>query len=277
MCPNCRAFITTDDKICPYCDAPVGERAVERRNPSGLMWGLIPHARFTTVIILLINAGFFLAMIAFGSKMGWGDGIQDMDGRVLYAFGGKYRPEIVGGQWWRLITAGFLHGGLLHIIMNSYAIFIVGTQVEQEYGTSRYLAIYIFSTITGFLASFYWTSALSVGASAGIFGLIGAMIAYGMKDKSPYGSAIQSQYLLWAGINFLLAMFGGLAIDNAAHVGGLAGGFGLAYIAGTPRLSGKTETIWKVAGIAAVAVTVVAFGEWFYWLISNMEAISAIR
>src|SRR5271169_1852724 len=118
MCPNCRAFITTDDKTCPYCDAVVGARAVDRRSPTDLLGGLIPHARFVTILILLINTGLFLAMMVFSSRMGWGGGME-MDGRVLYAFGAKYREALLAGQWWRLITAGFLHGSLVHILMNS--------------------------------------------------------------------------------------------------------------------------------------------------------------
>ena len=85
----------------------------------------------------------------FGLKMGWGEGL-DIDGRVLFAFGAKYREAILEGQWWRLITAGFLHGGMWHILMNSYALFIVGSQVEQEYGANRYLVIYLFRTSQGF-------------------------------------------------------------------------------------------------------------------------------
>src|SRR5271167_2553145 len=60
MCPSCRAFVTTSDRVCPYCQAPLGARAVERRNPGEILGGLIPHARFTTVLILLINTALFL-------------------------------------------------------------------------------------------------------------------------------------------------------------------------------------------------------------------------
>src|SRR4051812_35070157 len=61
MCPNCRAFITTSDKVCPYCEIKLGAPAAARRAPADLLGGLIPHARFTTIVILLINAGFYLA------------------------------------------------------------------------------------------------------------------------------------------------------------------------------------------------------------------------
>ena len=69
MCPHCRAFITTGDRVCPYCDTPVGERAVDRRDPKDLIGGFIPHARFTTTILLLMNFGLYIATAVYsGSK-----------------------------------------------------------------------------------------------------------------------------------------------------------------------------------------------------------------
>src|SRR5437879_5065742 len=107
MCPNCRAFITTDDKTCPYCEVQVGPRAIERRNPAGALGGLIPYARFTTVVILLINTGLYVAMLLHSSRAGGGIGL-DLDGQTLFDFGAKARSAILAGQWWRLIPAGFL-------------------------------------------------------------------------------------------------------------------------------------------------------------------------
>ncbi len=269
MCPNCRAFITTDDKICPYCDVKVGPKAIERRNPAGALGGLIPHARFTTVMILLINTGLYAAMVLHSSGTG-GRGIGlDLDGQTLFDFGAKSRFAIAEGQWWRLITAGFLHGGLLHILMNSWVLFDLGAQVEQTFGTSRYLVFYFVSTVTGFWASTYWSPALSIGASAGIFGLIGAMIAHGLRERSAYGAAVRSLYVRWAFYGLLMGLLPFFAIDNAAHVGGLAGGFAVAYIAGTPGYSAAVERVWKIASGIALGMTVAAFSQMFYWLMSR--------
>ena len=74
MCPNCRAFVTTSDKVCPYCQAPIGPRAVERRNPGEILGGLIPHARFTTVMILLINTALFLIQTVRTAVRNYGGG-----------------------------------------------------------------------------------------------------------------------------------------------------------------------------------------------------------
>src|SRR5439155_25176984 len=107
--------------------------------------------------------------------------------------------------------------------------------------TARYLVFYILSTITGFLASFYWSSTLSIGASAGIFGLIGAMIAIGVRDRSSYGSAVRGLYTRWAVYGLLMGLLPFFATDNAAHVGGLVGGFAIAFVAGTPSLRPARE------------------------------------
>ncbi|MEP6715732.1 MAG: rhomboid family intramembrane serine protease [Terriglobia bacterium] len=143
MCPNCRAFITSGDRTCPYCEQPVMARAIDIRDPSPIL-GLIPAARFTTVLILLINAGFFAATYWLSGSMG-GNNV------ALWALGAKYGPSIwTEHQWWRLVTAGFLHGGVLHIAMNSWVLYDVGAQVEQLYGTSRFLVIYFVGTVAGF-------------------------------------------------------------------------------------------------------------------------------
>ena len=118
MCPNCRAFITTDDRVCPYCNQEAGLRAAERRLTADALGGLIPHARFTTMMIILINAGFYIATVLYSMRASPQGSAMDLDGPTLFAFGAKFGPAIAQGQWWRLITAGFLHGGLLHIGMN---------------------------------------------------------------------------------------------------------------------------------------------------------------
>jgi rhomboid protease GluP len=269
MCPHCRAFITSHDKVCPYCNEKVGPRAAERGDTGGgILGGFIPHARFVTMIILLINAGLFVATVVFSQRSGRSSGFLDVDGQTLLAFGAKYRAAIFGyGQWWRLVTAGFLHGGLLHIAMNSWVLFDLGAQVEEVYGGGRLIVIYFLATVFGFLASSIWTPALSVGASAGIFGLLGAMIALGVRHKaSAMGGAIRGLYVRWAIYGLIFGLLPGLHIDNAAHIGGLAAGFGVAYVAGTPRIeTAWSERLWRAAAAACVILTAVSFLEMYLW------------
>jgi rhomboid protease GluP len=269
MCPQCRAFITTSDKICPYCDTPVGPKSIERRAPADLLGGFIPHARFTTIVILLINAGLYLAMVLSEVRSGQPFQLDGFGQRTLFDFGAKFGPALRAGQWWRLVTAGFLHGGLWHILMNSWVLYDLGAETEATYGTPRYLLFYVVSTITGFYASFIWSPVLSIGSSAGIFGLIGAMLALGVRERSAYGDMVRSLYMRWAIYGLLMGLLPFFATDNAAHIGGLAGGFAMAYIAGTPRLLGTGEKIWQIAGGIAVAGAAVAFAYMFRWLMQS--------
>jgi rhomboid protease GluP len=257
MCSQCRAFITTDDKVCPYCEAPVGPRAIDVRSPGEALGGLIPQAHFTTVLILLINAGLYIATAVYATRHGRGN-FFDLDAHTLFFFGAKLRAAIAAGDWWRLITAGFLHGGILHIAMNSWVLYDLGAQVEEAFGTARFLVIYFFTSIAGFYLSMWWSPAVSVGASAALFGLIGAMIALGTRSNTSYGRAIRGHYVRWAiyglALGFLVSH-----VDNAAHLGGLAAGFALGYVVGTPRLVGPMETFWKVAAGLCIFITFCSF------------------
>ncbi len=262
MCPHCRAFITTKDRTCPYCNEPVGARAIDIRSPADLLGGLIPASHFTTAVILLINVGLFVASALYSMSLGRGGGFMAMDTAALLQFGAKYSPAILGGgQWWRLVTAGFLHGGLMHIAMNGWVLYDLGPQVEEVYGTSRYLVIYTAANAGGFLLSSYWSRySPSVGASAALFGLIGAMIALGIRSRTPMGAAIRGMYIRWAVYGLLFGLLPFFAIDNAAHLGGLTAGFVLAYIAGTPKLvTTPAEQVWRWAGWASVAITAYCF------------------
>ena len=246
MCPNCRAFVTTSDRVCPYCEMKLGPRIIDQRAPGEILGGLIPHARFTTVIILLINGALFLAEYLNPQS-------------ELTRWGASLPAPMMQGQWWRLITAGFLHGGIFHILMNSWVLFDLGAEVEQLYGTSRMIVFYFVSTITGFWTSSHLGYHSSVGSSAGIFGLIGAMLAFGVTDRSALGSAVKSLYMRWVIYGLVLSFLPG--VDFWAHVGGLSGGFIAGWLASTPRarLMWKEPLLRVLAGVS-IAITILAFG-----------------
>jgi rhomboid protease GluP len=265
MCPHCRAFITDKDKVCPYCNEKVGPRYAERANTAAVIGGFIPHARFNTMMILLINAGLFAATALTSIKLGLGSGLDGFDGRVLYAFGAKIGLQFMEGQWWRLVTAGFLHGSIMHILMNSWVLFDLGAQVEEVYGASRMWVIYFVSTVAGFYLSAWWNPGISIGASAGLCGMVGAMIALGVRHRNPMGNAIRGMYVRWAVYILLMGLLPFFHIDNAAHLGGLAGGFAVAYIAETPRASGATERLWQAACWFSVILTVLSFLKMWLW------------
>jgi rhomboid protease GluP len=189
------------------------------------------------------------------------DAVLNVNGQVLAVFGAKVSNAILYGQWWRLVTAGFLHGGLLHIFMNSWVLFSVGAQVEETYGTARFLVLYFVSNVLGFYASTLWSPYLSIGASAALFGLIGAMIAAGMRSNTSMGAAIKAQYTQWVIYMLVIGLLPFFNIDTAAHIGGLAGGFALAWLMDAPRASARwADTFWRAAASVCVALTVLSFG-----------------
>jgi rhomboid protease GluP len=253
MCPHCRAFITAADRTCPYCNERVGPKAVDFRNAGEMIAGWIPQARFVTTLLLIINGGLFLATSMFpGGASNPG---------VLYAFGAKENEAIFQGhEWWRLITAGFLHGGLLHILMNGWVMIDLGAQIELVYGPARLIVFYVLTTVGGFLLSAYLSPALSIGASAALFGFIGAMIALGVANPSSVGRMIRSTYTRWAIYGMVYSFIPGLHVDWAAHVGGLATGFMLGYVAGIPAHSTYAkERFWQAAAGLCVLLTLVSF------------------
>ena len=259
MCPNCRAFITTSDRVCPYCGVQLGPRAVDLRS-SAFALSFIPRASQTSAIILGINVVFFLLELVINYRV-FNSPPTDIGLRTMIAMGAKFTPFIAAGQYWRLITAGFLHGGFLHIAMNSYVLFDLVSEVEQFYGTSRLIVVYIFSTITGFYISMLWhPQSPSLGASAAAFGLIGIMLAVGLRQRSdPMSQAIRSYYGKWAIYAVVFSFLPG-GIDLGAHLGGLAGGFALGLVAGLPGRPGTpTENLWKTLAGVALGLTVYAF------------------
>jgi rhomboid protease GluP len=266
MCPHCRAFITTKDKVCPYCDTPVGPRAIDVRGAGDLIAGIIPSAQFVTMMILTINVALFLITVLASMKAGLGN-LFGLDVITLTRFGAARPDALAAGQWWRLLTAGFLHGGLMHIMFNAWALMDIGAHAEQIYGPRRLLSIYLLSTIGGFFTSMVWNRGISVGASAGLFGLIGAMIAVGVIHKTFEASLIKSFYIRWAIYGLLWGLLPFFRVDNAAHIGGMATGFLVAWVAGTPRLIRTwRDSVWDFVSGVLVALTAVSFWKMYVFL-----------
>lgn len=229
--------------------APAPRTASRRvRTDDGLIAGIIPHAQFTTAMILTINVLLFLA-----TEIG-------PAGEALKYAGLAHGPSIFrGGDWYRLVTAGFFHGGLIHIGFNSVALYSLGSQIEEIYGSSRFILFYFLATIGGFFASTYFRMGATLGASAGVFGLIGVMIALGMRSRSAMGDHITRSYTTNAIFAIIMSFQPG--VDLLAHLGGLATGFGVAYLIGVPGgwREAEHEKYYRWGAYAALALTAISF------------------
>jgi len=178
----------------------------------------------TLLLLIAIAVGYVLQVVT-------GDQVTEL--------GANFGPAIRDGQYWRLVTSMFLHGGLLHLALNGWALFQLGSLLELLMGSPRMLLIYFGSGIAGSLASATFTQKPSVGASGAIFGLLGALIAFLLRRRgalTPQGKSILMQLVGWAAINVFFG-FSTPGIDNSAHLGGGAAGLLLGFLLPEPRRS----------------------------------------
>jgi rhomboid protease GluP len=157
---------------------------------------------------------------------------------ALQFLGWKSNVLIVQGQYWRLFTAMFLHSDIFHLLMNGFALYILGPDTERIYGTGRFLGLYFLAGLTGSLASYAFNPSPSVGASGAIFGLFGGVLIFFLINRQFLGSFGRSQLqglLMLLAINLFLG-FTSARIDNLGHIGGLLGGLAIGWLL-LPRYS----------------------------------------
>lgn len=195
-----------------------------------------------TYALIIINVLVFLAMYIFGK------GSEDT--LTLLLFGANYPVLVRAGDYYRLITSAFLHVGLLHLIFNNYALYVIGSQLESFLGKAKFLIIYLVSAICGSLMSMLFSDGISVGASGAIFGLLGSLLYFGYNYRVYLGTVLKSQIIPLIILNLVIG-FITPGIDNAAHIGGLLGGLGMTMALG---IKYKTSTFEKVNGKIIMAV-----------------------
>jgi len=202
----------------------------------------------------ILCAGGFLASYAFGRG--------ELDLLTLVVCGAKDRELIVGQrEWWRLLTAGFLHANAIHLLVNLYALRALGPLVERLWGTRRLILIYVVALISGSLASTIATVGVSVGASGAVFGLFGAIAVFSTVHRRFIEPGARGG--LWlnllgiAAINIILGI-GIPFIDNAAHAGGFAGGALAALVLSPIPARGSRSPIRELATSVASALAVAA-------------------
>ena len=200
-----------------------------------------PKKPIITYVLLIINIlVYLLTSLLSGSFI-------NMNGIVLYNFGAMFNEAVINGEYYRLITSAFLHGGIFHIAFNMYALYIIGPQLESFLGKVKYLVVYLFSAISGNLLSMMFTTGLSVGASGAIFGLLGSLLYFGYHYRVYLGNVMRSQIIpliiINLGLGFVISN-----VDVAAHFGGLLGGLFITIALGIKYKSTKIEQIngWLV-------------------------------
>lgn len=190
-----------------------------------------PHV-VVTPTLLAINLGVFLVMAILGIS------IMGARPEEYLRFGANFAPLTTGGDWWRLVTCTFVHVGILHLAFNLWALWDAGRLTERLYGNSWFAALYLFAGVAGSSASMLWNQqVISVGASGAVFGVFGALLAYLAVRRGSVPAEVINHLRLSTSIFVVFSLFYGFAhggIDNAAHLGGLAGGFVMGLVATRP-------------------------------------------
>lgn len=194
---------------------------------------------YVTYALLAINILLFIIMVFVS-----GDGIYGFQTETLVKFGGNIKSLVLNGEYWRLIASAFLHDGFLHLICNMYALYVLGIQLENFFGKTRFAIIYLFSAITGNLLSLVFAdpNVVSIGASGAIFGLFGSLLYFGYYYRVYLGTVLRTQIVPVILINLLFGIVTP-GIDNAAHIGGLIGGVFISMGIGVKFKSTKSDMI----------------------------------
>ena len=156
--------------------------------------------------------------------------VNMVDNSVLISLGAKYTPLIQDGEVWRLITCAFLHGSFLHITCNMVMLYSIGPQIQRIFGSIKYIFIYLISCLTSsILSTIINPNSISVGASGGIFGLMGALLAFTIVERKKINKEYTMGLIKTIGINLVIGLLV-INIDNAAHIGGFLGGMLIGYL-----------------------------------------------
>ncbi len=238
-----------------------------------------------TIVFLIAN--FFVFLLMWHASGMSTNALWVFPGPVLIRYGAKLNLLInqQPHQWWRFVTPMFLHGSLLHLLVNMYSLWMIGPYVEKLYGSARFVFFWVVTGIAGVVASYLTVVGPStnvgslgrfvlkahddpsVGASGALFGLVGVLFVFGIKFRNelPEGfkRAFGTGLLPVIMINLFIGFMGRGFIDNAAHLGGLASGAALALVVGyrRPGESSSMSLVWKILQAASLALVLFSFAR----------------
>ena len=266
LCPRCGRLTHPEADECLVCGL---------KRPGRWQWAsglgrMFRTGSFTGLVTIACIALYVLSLVVDPATALRPRGPFDLfspGGRALDWLGmtGSYALE--QGRWWTLITAIYLHGSLLHILFNVIWIRQLGPAVEELYGPARLVVIFTVAGIAGFLVSGLVSSYPTVGASGAIFGLLGAMVAYGRRRGGAFGAMVLKQYGQWALVLFILGFFMS-GVNNLAHGGGFVGGFAAGLLLSFSERRNETSAERAVA-TGLIALTALSFVLAFWTAFTN--------
>jgi len=262
VCPSCGRLVGVTDNECFNCG---------RRNPG--LWGFAPLLQklgvdfgFAQIVLTVCVAMYAVSLLSDWENITGGGMLSFLSPstRSLFLFGASGALPVFGaGRWWTVLSAAWLHGGLLHIFFNMYWLRQIMPLVQEFYGVGRLIIIYTVSSATGFLATSvmglfplgpFQGAFITIGASAPLFGLFGALIVYGNRT----GQAEQSKQV-WRWVTMFVVI--GLIvpiIDNWGHLGGLAGGYATARFLDPLSNESPSHMLIALACLVLSAASIIA-------------------
>lgn len=256
LCPACGSLVGISATRCHECGASL-RFSIAALSKS--LSEIIGVETSLSSILLVANILMFGVSYLITLKEGGGGGLNilwGMSGMGSYQLGASHPyPFFYEHQWWRLFTAMFLHGGLIHLGMNMASLLQLAPALEELYGSGRFLFIYVFTGAFGYLVSVF-TGHFSLGASGALLGLVGAMLAITTKRGGAFMQSLRNQLLSSVSFIVILGFWGSFRIDNYAHIGGLAAGFALGKLFADrePMNSKERNRAYALGWIAGLAV-----------------------
>lgn len=257
LCPNCGLLISLSEQSCPYC----GLRTPGARWRRLAVFRLLADPALLVKTVIGVNIGMFVLSLVFDLRT------VNLAMNPLLLLSPSLKSLFVLGatgtdpineyhRWWTLVSASYLHGNLIHIFFNMAALRNLAPLLTREFGTSRFFIIYTLGGVFGFLVSYLAGVALTIGASAGVCGLVGASLYYGKSRGGIYGTAIYKQVGMWVIIMFVFG-FVVPGINNWGHGGGIAAGALLGYFLGYHERKRETAFHKTLAALCLAATAVV--------------------
>ena len=249
ICPDCMTFGPVGIR-CPDHASASGRVSAPRQTARRASRSLSATGPFVTFVLIGINVGVYLLELLLGA------GLNGQSGWI-YEHGVLFGPAVAQGDWWRLITAPFLHYGILHIGMNMLVLWFIGPALEGYFGHWRFALVYVVSGLAGSAGALIWSpNALTVGASGAIWGLMGAAVVLEARRIYVFGG--QAMGLVVFNLIFTLLIPG---VSIGGHIGGGIGGAVAALAFSSLRRTPALATVSVAAvGVVSVAIAISAAG-----------------
>jgi len=269
ICPDCGLTVDSKERSCPRCRHRLHGRRVQQL---WRLWRLlVPEGTYTCTAVLTTGIVALYAAMVMVQPRGEADLLTTLGSgithEVMDRFGAWTVQRVMRGEVWRLLTACFLHFGLLHLLFNGLWLVQLGPLVEQTFGRSRYVVLFLGSGVGGMALSVayrFWRHGLAApdigaGASGVVFGFIGVALVRGYLKKTPGSDGFRGGIAKWALYALVFSLLPG--IDLVAHLGGAATGAGLAAVLAESgvKLGGLASRAWLVVELACLVALAASF------------------